>query len=161
MLKTWLFFYWTLQIRGTVQQPVADGVAEFHKVSISSPVLPRPLSNLGGTIRVKNNQLCVEGLEGRVGRRGHLEVKGQLPIKAYDSYTNGEAIDIKAESLEVRARHTFRFVGQNLLMPSTHVGKSAVPLVSIMELLCSWTFGYLLIYEVISNGWHKFQFPSL
>jgi autotransporter translocation and assembly factor TamB len=111
LLKTWLFFYWNLQIRGTVQQPVADGVAEFHKVSISSPVLPRPLSNLGGTIRVKNNQLCVEGLEGRVGRRGHLEVRGQLPIKANDSYTNGEAIDIKAESLEVRARHTFRFVG--------------------------------------------------
>jgi hypothetical protein len=91
-----------------VQQPIADGVADFHKVSISSPVLPRPLSNLGGTIRVKNNQLCVEGLEGRVGRRGHLEVRGQLPIKANEAYTNGEAIEIKAQSLEVRARHTFR-----------------------------------------------------
>lgn len=97
----------TAQIRGTVLQPIADGVAKFHKVSVSSPVLPRPLSNLGGTISVKNNQVYVEGLEGRVGRRGRLEVKGQLPIKANESYSNGEAIEIKAESLEVRARHTF------------------------------------------------------
>ncbi|KAG0581653.1 hypothetical protein KC19_4G269200 [Ceratodon purpureus] len=97
----------TAQIRGTVLQPIADGVAKFHKVSVSSPVLPRPFSNLGGTICVKNNQVCVEGLEGRVGRRGRLEVKGQLPIKAHESYSNGEAIEIKAENLEVRARHTF------------------------------------------------------
>lgn len=97
------------QIRGTVLQPIADGVAKFHKVSVSSPVLPRPLSNLGGTISVKNNQVCVEGLEGRVGRRGRLEVRGQLPIKTNESFSNGEAIEIKAESLEVRARHTFRF----------------------------------------------------
>lgn len=97
----------TAQIRGTVQQPVADGVAKFHKVSVSSPVLPRPFYNLGGSICVKNNQLCVEGLEGRVGRRGRLEVRGQLPIKANEGINNGEAIEIKADSLEVRARHTF------------------------------------------------------
>jgi hypothetical protein len=97
----------TAQIRGTALQPIADGVAKFHKVSVSSPVLPRPFSNLGGTICVKNNQLCVEGLEGRVGRRGRLEVRGQLPIKANEAYSSGEAIEVKAESLEVRARHTF------------------------------------------------------
>lgn len=51
----------------------------------------------------------MEGLEGRVGRRGRLEVRGQLPIKANEAYSNGEAIEIKAESLEVRARHTFRY----------------------------------------------------
>lgn len=72
-------------------------------------MLPRPFSNLGGTICVKNNQLCVEGLEGRVGRRGRLEVRGQLPIKANEAYSNGEAIEIKTENLEVRARHTFRY----------------------------------------------------
>ncbi|BBN05669.1 hypothetical protein MPTK1_3g15020 [Marchantia polymorpha subsp. ruderalis] len=96
-----------LQVRGTVQQPVADGVASFYKVAISSPVLPRPLSNLGGTIRVKNNQLFVEGLEGRVGRRGLVEVKGQLPLKDGDFLTSGDAIELKTEHLEVRARNAF------------------------------------------------------
>lgn len=52
----------------------------------------------------------MEGLEGRVGRRGRLEVRGQLPIKANEAYSNGEAIEIKTENLEVRARHTFRYV---------------------------------------------------
>ncbi|KAL2635099.1 hypothetical protein R1flu_006578 [Riccia fluitans] len=96
-----------LQVRGTVQQPVADGVASFYKVAISSPVLPRPLSNLGGTIRVKNNQLYVEGLEGRVGRRGLVEVKGQLPLKVSDTGTTNDAIELKTEHLEVRARNVF------------------------------------------------------
>lgn len=91
-----------------MQQPVADGVASFYKVAISSPVLPRPLSNLGGTIRVKNNQLFVEGLEGRVGRRGLVEVKGQLPLKDGDFLTSGDAIELKTEHLEVRARNAFR-----------------------------------------------------
>lgn len=71
--------------------------------------MPRPFSNLGGTICVENNLVFVEGLGFRVGRRGRLEVRGQLPIKANESYSNGEAIEIKAESLEVQARHTFRF----------------------------------------------------
>ncbi|KAL3692761.1 hypothetical protein R1sor_006412 [Riccia sorocarpa] len=97
----------SLQVRGTVQQPIADGVASFYKVAISSPVLPKPLSNLGGTIRVKNNQLFVEGLEGRVGRRGLVEVKGQLPLKVSDAGTSNDAIELKAEHLEVRARNVF------------------------------------------------------
>ncbi|CAM6097615.1 unnamed protein product [Calypogeia fissa] len=96
-----------LQVRGTVQQPTADGTASFYKVGISSPVLPRPVSNLGGTIRIKSNQLFVEGLEGRVGRRGLVEVKGQLPLRSSDSSTTTDAIEVKAESLEVRARHVY------------------------------------------------------
>lgn len=97
------------QVRGTVNQPVADGVAAFQKVSISSPVLPRPLTNLGGTISVKTNHLCVESLEGRVGRRGHVQVSGKLPIKGTEAPNVEESIEVKAEALEVRARNAFRY----------------------------------------------------
>jgi hypothetical protein len=86
---------------------LADGIASFYKVGISSPVLPRPVSNLGGTITVKSNQLFVEGLEGRVGRRGLVDVMGQLPLKA-DSSTASDGIEVKAEHLEVRAKHVYR-----------------------------------------------------
>lgn len=96
----------TLQVRGTADQPTVDGVAAFHKVSISSPVLPRPLSNFGGTIRVLNNQLCVEGLDGRVGRKGRLQVKGKLPLRASES-SKGDNIELKADLLEVRAKNMF------------------------------------------------------
>ncbi|MCO5581692.1 hypothetical protein L7F22_035581 [Adiantum nelumboides] len=96
----------TLQVRGTVDQPNVDGVASFHRVSISSPVLPRPLSNLGGTIRVVNNQLCVEGLEGRVGRKGRLYVKGKLPLRASESVF-GNNVELRTDYLEVRAKNVF------------------------------------------------------
>lgn len=96
----------TLQVRGTADQPTVDGVAAFHRVSISSPVLPRPLSNLGGTIRVVNNQLCVEGLEGRVGRKGRLHVKGKLPLRASETSV-GDNVELKTDLLEVRTKNVF------------------------------------------------------
>ncbi|KAI5082263.1 hypothetical protein GOP47_0002006 [Adiantum capillus-veneris] len=96
----------TLQVRGTVDQPTVDGVASFHRVSISSPVLPRPLSNFGGTIRVVNNQLRVEGLEGRVGRKGRLYVKGKLPLRASEP-SFGNNVELRTDYLEVRAKNMF------------------------------------------------------
>lgn len=96
------------QVRGTVDQPTVDGVATFHRVSISSPVLPRPLSNLGGTIRIVNNQLRVEGLEGRVGRKGRLYVKGKLPLRANESSV-GDSVELKTDLLEVRGKNVFRY----------------------------------------------------
>eukprot|EP00897_Mesotaenium_endlicherianum_P001207 jgi/Mesen1/1113/ME000123S00282 len=118
-----------VQVRGTLEAPEANGVATFNRVSISSPVLPRPLSNLGGTIRVTNSQLVVEELEGRVGRRGVLQVKGRLPLQQGDGQAAAEGIEIKADALEVRARNVFsgqvdsqlRFMG-SLLEPEVTGG---------------------------------------
>ena len=82
-------------------------MASFHRVSISSPVLTRPVSNVGGTIRVINNQLRVEGLEGRVGRKGRIYVKGKLPLRVNEASLR-ENIELKTDFLEVRAKNIFR-----------------------------------------------------
>jgi hypothetical protein len=71
-----------LQLRGTLADPVVDGSAAVHKASIAAPgVLPRPLSNLGAAIRIRGNTLHVDALDGRLGRRGHLKVRGALPFR--------------------------------------------------------------------------------
>ncbi|XP_043700510.1 protein TIC236, chloroplastic isoform X2 [Telopea speciosissima] len=93
-----------LQIRGTVEQPVMDGSASFHRASISSPVLRKPITNLGGTVHVKSNRLCISSLESRVSRRGKLFVKGNLPLKTSEAFP-GDKIDLKCEVLEVRAKN--------------------------------------------------------
>uniref|UniRef100_F6H3G0 Uncharacterized protein n=1 Tax=Vitis vinifera TaxID=29760 RepID=F6H3G0_VITVI len=93
-----------LQVRGTVEQPVINGSASFHRASVSSPVLWKPLTNFGGTVHVKSNRLCISSLESRVGRRGKLFVKGNLPLRISEA-SLGDKIDLKCEVLEVRAKN--------------------------------------------------------
>ncbi|EOA26450.1 hypothetical protein CARUB_v10022496mg [Capsella rubella] len=93
-----------LQVGGTVEHPVLDGSASFHRASISSPVLRKPLTNFGGTLHVKSNRLCITSLESRVSRRGKLVVKGNLPLRLNEA-TSGDGIELKCEVLEVRAKN--------------------------------------------------------
>ncbi|KAJ0260266.1 Protein TIC236 [Hirschfeldia incana] len=93
-----------LQVGGTVGNPILDGSASFHRASISSPVLRKPLTNFGGTLHVKSNRLCITSLESRVSRRGKLVVKGNLPLRSNEA-SSGDRIELKCEVLEVRAKN--------------------------------------------------------
>ncbi|KAJ7565427.1 hypothetical protein O6H91_02G060300 [Diphasiastrum complanatum] len=95
-----------LQVRGTVEKPEANGNAVFHRVTITSPFMPKPVFGLGGTVALERNELHVAGLEGRVGKRGHLEVRGKLPIHFQENLAN-KSIEVKAECLEIRARNMY------------------------------------------------------
>ncbi|CAF2280838.1 unnamed protein product [Brassica napus] len=92
------------QVGGTVGNPILDGSASFHRASISSPVLRKPLTNFGGTLHVKSNRLCITSLESRVSRRGKLVVKGNLPLRSNEA-SSGDSIELKCEVLEVRAKN--------------------------------------------------------
>lgn len=92
-----------------MDQPVLDGSASFHRASVSSPVLQKPLTNLGGTVLVKSNRLCISSLESKVSRRGKLVVKGNLPLRTSEASLD-DKIDLKCEVLEVRAKNILRCV---------------------------------------------------
>lgn len=94
-----------LEVRGTVDQPVLNGHASFHRASISSPVFRKPLTNFGGTVNVKSNRLCITSLESRVSRKGKLLVKGNLPLRTSEAAPD-DKIELKCEVLEVRAPKT-------------------------------------------------------
>ncbi|XP_075491996.1 protein TIC236, chloroplastic [Primulina tabacum] len=94
-----------LQVRGTVEQPVLDGSAYFHRATVSSPVLRKPVTNFGGTVLVNSNRLRISSLEGRVSRRGKLYVKGNLPLRTSEASLS-DKLDLKCEVLEVLARNT-------------------------------------------------------
>jgi len=101
-----------LQVRGSLQQPVADGVAHVNRALISCPWLAKPLSGLNATVRLQENTLHVDTLEGRVGRRGQLKVKGSLPITligagADEDAASVQGIAVQAHGLEVRVRNGF------------------------------------------------------
>ena len=94
-------------MRGTVERPELDGSATFHRASVSSPVLRKPLTNLGGRVLVKSNRLCISSLESRVSRRGKLLLKGNLPLTSAEASPD-DKIDLKCEVLEVRAKNILR-----------------------------------------------------
>ncbi|XP_054788794.1 protein TIC236, chloroplastic-like isoform X2 [Prosopis cineraria] len=98
-----------LEVRGTVDQPVLDGYASFHRASITSPVLRKPLTNFGGTVYVKSNRLCITSLESRVSRKGKLLVKGNLPLRTSEAALD-DKIELKCEVLEVRAKNILRLL---------------------------------------------------
>ncbi|KAJ0977840.1 hypothetical protein J5N97_013314 [Dioscorea zingiberensis] len=93
-----------LQVRGTIEQPIVDGSASLHRASVSSPVLRKPLTNLGGSVQVKSNRLCISSMESRVSRKGKLFLKGNLPLMTSESSAS-DKIDVKCEVLEVRAKN--------------------------------------------------------
>nr|GEW96720.1 embryo defective 2410 isoform 2 [Tanacetum cinerariifolium] len=93
-----------LQVRGTVEQPMLDGSASFHRATISSPILRKPLTNFGGIIIMDSNRLCIRSLESRVSRKGKLSVKGNLPLRTTEA-SLADKIDLKCEVLEVRAKN--------------------------------------------------------
>ncbi|KAL1546608.1 protein TIC236, chloroplastic-like isoform X1 [Salvia divinorum] len=93
-----------LQVRGTVEQPLLDGSAYFHRATVSSPVLRKPVTNFGGTVLVNSNRLRIHSLEGKVSRKGKLSLKGNLPLRTSEAFI-GDKLDLKCEVLEVRARN--------------------------------------------------------
>ncbi|KAH1110235.1 hypothetical protein AAZX31_04G070600 [Glycine max] len=93
-----------LEVRGTVDQPVLNGYASLCRASISSPVFRNSLTNFGGTVHMKSNRLSIPSLESRIGRKGKLLVKGNLPLRTKEAALN-DKIEFKCEVLEVQAKN--------------------------------------------------------
>ncbi|KAK7351417.1 hypothetical protein VNO77_10862 [Canavalia gladiata] len=93
-----------LEVRGTVDQPELNGYASFHRATISSPMFQKPFTNFGGTVHMKSNRLSITSLESRLGRKGKLHVKGNLPLRTKEAAIN-DKIELKCEVLKVQAKN--------------------------------------------------------
>ncbi|WVZ19349.1 hypothetical protein V8G54_006671 [Vigna mungo] len=93
-----------LEVRGTVDQPVLNGYASFRRATMSSPLFRNSLTNFGGTVHMKSNRLSITSLESRLGRKGKLLVKGNLPLRTKEAVLD-DKIEFKCEVLEVQAKN--------------------------------------------------------
>lgn len=96
-------------MRGTVDQPLLNGYAIFHRATISSPVFRKPLTNFGGTVQIKSNRLSISSLESRLSSKGKLLVKGNLPLRTSEE-TPDDKIELKCDVLEVHAKNILRLL---------------------------------------------------
>lgn len=59
-----------------------SGSAHVGRASVNCPFLKYPITNFGGAVLFEDGALRIEGLDARVGRRGHVHLKGALPVQA-------------------------------------------------------------------------------
>ncbi len=70
-----------LQVRGTIKQPLATGIARVNNATISAQALPQPLKDVTGTARFNRDRIQVERLKGNFSR-GNVQAKGVIPFFA-------------------------------------------------------------------------------
>ena len=68
-----------LRVKGTLQQPQAEGFAKFADTTITSAAFPNPLTDLEGTVLFEGDRIQVKEIQGSLSE-GVVEVKGVLPI---------------------------------------------------------------------------------
>ncbi len=67
-----------LQVRGTLTQPVATGVATINNATITAQALPEPLTNVSGSVNFNFDRIQVENLQGNFSQ-GQVGASGVLP----------------------------------------------------------------------------------
>jgi len=70
-----------LQVRGTIKQPLATGIATVNNATITAQALPQPLTDVTGTARFNRDRVQVESFKGNFSR-GNVQAKGVIPFFA-------------------------------------------------------------------------------
>jgi translocation and assembly module TamB len=68
-----------LQVRGTLKEPVATGLATVNNATITAQALPAPLTGVTGTVDFDFDRLQIENLRGNFSQ-GQVVAQGVLPI---------------------------------------------------------------------------------
>lgn len=70
-----------LQVQGTLEQPIATGIATVEGATFNIQALPEPLMNVAGTVRFDRDRIVVDGIQGQFSD-GQVVAQGVLPIFA-------------------------------------------------------------------------------
>lgn len=68
-----------LQVRGTLQQPEATGIALVKNATITAAALTDPLTNVNGRALFNQDRIAIEGIQGDFSR-GQVVAQGVIPI---------------------------------------------------------------------------------
>lgn len=70
-----------LEVRGTLEQPVASGIATVQDATISAQALPNPLTDVTGRVLFSGDRIVVEQVKGNFSQ-GQVAAAGVIPIFA-------------------------------------------------------------------------------
>lgn len=97
-----------LQVRGTLDKPLVDGVVTIADATLRAQALSQPLTDVTGTIRFDRDRLQVERLTGRFSQ-GQVIAAGGIPIFTSAPVTPGAApltVELNNLALQLEGLYT-------------------------------------------------------
>ena len=105
-----------IRVGGTLQDPVAQGIANFENATVRANAFPEPLTGLTGTVRFEGDRIRVEGIRGELSQ-GQVVAAGVIPLSVpfaegdVDA-TNPLAVNLDKLALNLRGLYSGGVVGQ-------------------------------------------------
>ncbi|MEG3959062.1 translocation/assembly module TamB domain-containing protein [Microcoleus sp. herbarium2] len=105
-----------LRVGGTLEQPVAQGIANFENATVRAVAFPEPLTGLTGTVRFEGDRIRVEGIRGELSQ-GQVVAAGVIPLSV--PFAEGDvdaanplAVNLDKLALNLRGLYSGGVVGQ-------------------------------------------------
>ncbi|MEG4109263.1 translocation/assembly module TamB domain-containing protein [Microcoleus sp. S13_C5] len=105
-----------IRVGGTLQDPVAQGIANFENATVRARAFPEPLTGLTGTVRFEGDRIRVEGIRGQLSQ-GQVVAQGVIPLSV--PFAEGDvdaanplAVNLDKLAVNLRGLYSGGVVGQ-------------------------------------------------
>ncbi|MGB8689639.1 MAG: translocation/assembly module TamB domain-containing protein, partial [Microcoleus sp.] len=68
-----------IRVGGTLERPLAEGIANFENATVRARAFPEPLTGLTGAVRFEGDRIRVEGIQGQLSE-GQVVAAGVIPL---------------------------------------------------------------------------------
>ena len=105
-----------IRVGGTLQQPVAQGIANFENATVRARAFPEPITGLTGAVRFEGDRIRVERIRGQL-TKGEIVAQGVIPLSVpfaegdVDS-ANPLAVNLDKLALNLKGLYRGNVVGQ-------------------------------------------------
>ncbi|MEZ2303642.1 MAG: translocation/assembly module TamB domain-containing protein [Microcoleus sp.] len=115
---TWVSGKGQVQIRvgGTLERPVAQGIANFENATVRAKAFPEPLTGLTGAVRFEGDRIRVEGIRGQL-QQGEIVAQGVIPLSV--PFAEGDvdaasplAVNLDKLGLDLKGLYRGKVIGQ-------------------------------------------------
>ncbi|MEG3880225.1 translocation/assembly module TamB domain-containing protein [Microcoleus sp. herbarium7] len=105
-----------IRVGGTLQEPVAQGIANFENATVRARAFPEPLTGVTGTVRFEGDRIRVEGIRGQL-TEGEIVAQGVIPLSVPFAegdvdFANPLAVNLDKLALNLRGLYRGGAVGQ-------------------------------------------------
>ncbi|MEG4816622.1 translocation/assembly module TamB domain-containing protein [Microcoleus sp. K5-D4] len=105
-----------IRVGGTLQDPIAQGIANFENATVRANAFPEPLTGLTGTVRFEGDRIRVEGIRGQLSQ-GQVVAAGVIPLSV--PFAEGDvdadnplAVNLDKLAVNLRGLYSGGVVGQ-------------------------------------------------
>jgi translocation and assembly module TamB len=105
-----------IRVGGTLEQPVAQGIANFENATVRARAFPEPVTGLTGAIRFEGDRIRVEGIRGQL-TKGEIVAQGVIPLSV--PFAEGDvdaatplAVNLDKLALNLRGLYRGNVIGQ-------------------------------------------------